>query len=325
MKLTTEILLQKSKPQIDYNSNILLLGSCFSENIGEKIQYYKFKSLVNPFGILFHPLAIEGLIERAVNNKAFIENDMFYLNERWQCFQAHSKLSDSSKETLLNNLNSALQHTIKQLQRSTHIIITLGTAWVYHYIKSNHVVANCHKVPQKEFQKKLLTISEIEASLNRIIEHIQSVNPKATIIFTVSPVRHIKDGMVENQRSKAHLLSALHNHTERRLLSGVEVSRSGAEAYFPSYEIQMDELRDYRFYAEDLIHPNTTAINYIWEKFKQVWISEDISPVMNEVETIQKGLAHKPFDLNSDAHQKFLNRLRLNIERLQKNYPNITF
>ena len=316
MKLQTNIPIKLEKNQIKYDSKLLLLGSCFVENIGEKFNYYKFQSLSNPFGILFHPKAIEKLILKAVNSEKFSEKDVFFLNERWHCFDVHSDLSNSSKEELLINLNNALELTIKQLNKSTHIIITLGTAWVYRLLETNNFVSNCHKVAQKQFSKELLSVEEINNSLESIISGIRKVNKEASIIFTVSPVRHLKDGFVENQLSKSHLITAIHKIVTS---SAVEIY------YFPSYELMMDELRDYRFYSEDLIHPNQTAINYIWERFKMTWIDENIFSTMEEVETIQKGLSHKPFNPNSEQHQRFLETLSKKISYLQKAFPNMQF
>jgi len=316
VKLQTQIPLQKQKNNlIDYKSNILLLGSCFVENIGSKLEYYKFKNLQNPFGILFHPLAIERLIANTINNKFYIEDDVFFQNDQWHCFDAHSKLSNSSKEALLNDLNSNIKSTNKQISESTHVIITLGTSWFYRHIETDSLVANCHKVPQKQFLKELLPIDVISQSLDTIVGLIKSVNLEATIIFTVSPVRHIKDGFVENTQSKAHLISAIHQVIEPR----------NQLYYFPSYEIVLDELRDYRFYKEDMLHLNTTAINYVWEKFQQTWINESATKTMSNVETVQKGFQHKPFDQNSKAYQQFLQSLEDKKQVLKLHFPHIVF
>jgi hypothetical protein len=316
MILQTKIALKKQLlNQINYDSKLLLLGSCFSENIGEKLSYYKFQSVVNPFGILFHPKAIENLITNAINQKEYTEDDIFYHNERWHCFNAHSSLSSTNKEELLNNLNKSNTSTFEQLRNSTHLVITLGTSWVYRFIETDTIVANCHKVPQKKFLKEILSTDEITESIEAIISLIKSVNKNVNILFTVSPVRHLKDGFIENQRSKSHLLSAIHNIIEPRENT----------YYFPSYEIMMDELRDYRFYSEDMIHPNKTAINYIWEKFSDTWISEETQKTMNEVEVIQKGLAHRPFNPNSEAHLKFLDNVQQKKETLVKAFPFIKF
>lgn len=313
MNFRTNMQLQKEENQIDYASKLLLIGSCFSENISKKLAYHKFDVTGNPFGILFNPKAIENLIVNAIHQKIYTEKDVFLLNERWHCFDAHSDLSAIDKNELISNLNIAIKSANKRIHESTHIIITLGTAWVYKFIESNAVVGNCHKVPQKKFAKELLSIDEISASLKNICLQISEVNPNATVIFTVSPVRHIKDGFVENSLSKAHLISAIHKTLE-------DVSGK----YFPSYEIMMDDLRDYRFYNGDMVHPNETAVDYIWEQFNRVWIQENTFSIMKEVETIQKGLAHKPFNPDSEQHKAFLQTLQSKIHLLKQDF-NISF
>lgn len=316
MNLQTQIPLKKqNRNLINHQSNIFLLGSCFSDNIGDKLDYHKFKTVQNPFGILFHPIAIENLIEAAINNKTFSNKDLIYQNERWHCFYAHSRLSSTTEKLLLNKLNSAVSITNKKLKEATHITITLGTSWVYRFIESDKIVANCHKIPQKKFLKELLSVDEITETLDSILALIKSVNKDAKVIFTVSPVRHLKDGFVENMQSKAHLIAAIHNIVDER--KNIH--------YFPSYEIMMDELRDYRFYADDMIHPNKTAIKYIWEKFVYNWISEESLAIMEEIETIQKGIAHKPFNENSEQHQKFLSNLELKKEKITQQFNYINF
>jgi hypothetical protein len=321
MKFQTQIPFKKqSNNLMDYESNILLLGSCFAENIGDKLEYYKFRNAINPFGILFHPNAIEALIANAVNEKVYTDNDVFFHEERWHCFDAHSVLSNDSKEDLLVALNKKLKITKRQIQESTHVIITFGTAWVYYLLESKKIVANCHKLPQKQFQKKILSVDEIVTCIENIETLIRSKNPEIQIIYTVSPVRHIKDGFIENQRSKSHLITAIHE-----VLNHNSQNRNKKSIYFPSYEILMDELRDYRFYAEDMIHPNQTAINYIWNKFQLVFMSLEVSIIMDEVHTIQKGLRHKPFNSNSISHKQFLKTLGDKKLKLQSKFSHITF
>ena len=316
MKLQTQITISPEKHNpIDYHSKLLLLGSCFSENIGERLNYFKFQTNQNPFGILFHPKAIENLVAHAINEKVYTENDIFFLNERWHCFDAHSNLSTVDKSELLKNLNQQIKTTKKQLKEVSHIVITFGTSWVYRHIETDSYVANCHKVPQKNFLKEILSIDQITESLEAVTALIKSVNNDISITLTVSPVRHLKDGFIENQQSKAHLIAAIHQVVEPR--KNIH--------YFPSYELMMDELRDYRFYGEDMIHPNKTAINYIWERFSDAWISTDSTQTMKEVQTIQNGINHKPFNSNSEKHIQFLAHLKSKIKALKKQYPFIEF
>ncbi len=316
MKLQTKITFSKQQHKtISYDSKVVLLGSCFSENIGEKFLYSKIQSEINPFGILFQPLAIENLISRAINKDYYSKADLHFNNEKWCCLDAHSKLNDIEPDVVIDSLNSALDSTLTNLKSATHIIITLGTAWVYRHTSTDSVVANCHKIPQKRFLKELLSVDDISESLQATISLVRIINPKVNFIFTVSPVRHLKDGFVENTQSKSHLLAAVHQVVEPR----AQIS------YFPSYEIVMDELRDYRFYNEDMIHPNHLAINYIWEKFKTVWFSEVTIKTLEEVISIQKRLLHKPFNIKSNAHQKFLANLQSDINDLSNKLPHISF
>ena len=316
MNFTTTIPISKSSNPIDYDSRIISLGSCFAQNIGEKFSYFKFQNTVNPFGIIFNPVSIENLISRVVNNQEFTENDIFFHNDLWHCFEVHSELSHSDKTIFLDRLNQILSDFHLQIFKSTHFQITYGTSWVYRNKSSNSIVANCHKVPQSQFEKEILSVATIEKSIQNTIDLIQKVNPNCYFIFTISPVRHIKDGFLENQRSKAHLISALHNF--------VTLSLSKCN-YFPSYEIMMDELRDYRFYAEDMLHPSQTAIDYIWKLFSENYISEENFATMEEVCSIQKGLAHRPFNPNTASHQKFQNVLHDKIIMLQKKFPYFKF
>lgn len=316
MKLRTQIPLEgHDNNQIDHHSKIVLLGSCFAESIGEKLEYFKFQSTLNPFGILFHPIALENSINFSVDKKEFSDEDVFFHNELWHCFDAHSKRSDWSKPKLLASLNENKATLSQEINQASHIVITLGTAWVYKLIAQNKIVANCHKLPQNQFKKELLSVDEISASLNRILEKIRFVNPHAKIIFTVSPVRHLKDGFIENSQSKAHLITAVH----------AVIKTENESFYFPSYELMMDELRDYRFYKEDMIHPNKTAINYIWEKFHDVWISSSSNEIMKEVALVQKGLLHKPFNPESKGHQEFVKQLKTQQNILASRFPHIIF
>lgn len=315
MKLQTQIPLKKeTKNLINYDSNIFLLGSCFSENIGNKLNHFKFQSIQNPFGILFHPKAIETLITNAVNQKVYSNEDVFLQNEVWHSFDVHSSLSSENDKSLLKKINSAISVTNKKLKEASHIIITLGTSWVYRFIETDTIVANCHKIPQKKFLKELLTVDEITKSLSTILVLLKSINKNIHITFTVSPIRHLKDGFVENTQSKSNLISAIHT-----ILVDTNVS------YFPSYEIMMDELRDYRFYAEDMIHPNKTAINYIWEKFVDTRFSEESLPTMKEIEAIQKGILHRPFHEKSEQHQHFLEKIVKRKEKIKSQFPFIKF
>lgn len=340
MQFRTKIQVEKNAFPIDYDSKILLLGSCFAENMGMKFDFFKFQATTNPFGIIFNAVSLEKLIRRIVENNKFTEKDIFFHNDLWHCFEVHSEWSNPDKEIFLSNLNSILELTHQQISSLKHCIITLGTSWIYRNIESNEIVANCHKVPQKQFVKELLSINQIEESLQNIISLMQSVNPDCKFIFTVSPVRHIKDGFTENTLSKAHLIAAIHSVFNQNFSTSLELTTNQNQnnnklsritqhpspiTYFPAYEIMLDELRDYRFYTEDMLHPNQTAIDYIWEQFLKNHISESVYEIMDEISAIQKGLQHRPFNPNTESHQKFLNNLKIKMTTLEKKLPFISF
>ena len=315
MKLTTPIKLSRQNPPINYSSKVLLLGSCFAQNMGAKLEYYKFQQCTNPFGILFHPVAIEKLIARAVNQNWFTSKDVFLQNEQWHCFLAHSKLSNTSEEDLISALNSALEKLRISLLQASHVVFTFGTACVYKHLEKDTIVVNCHKVPQKEFVKQLLSPDDVSDVLLGIETKLRTINPTCSIINTVSPVRHIKDGLIENSRSKAHLIAGVQEI----------VSPDKFNYYFPSYEIMMDELRDYRYYKEDLIHPNQTAIAIIWNAFTGSWICPETAALQKKIATIQSGMLHTPFNENSKAHIHFKKDLEVQISQVQKALPWATF
>lgn len=315
MQFFTKVPISNSLNRISYQSKIVSIGSCFAENMGEKFEFYQFQNTTNPFGIIFNPISIEKVIRRVLSKDYFKDKDIFFHNERWHCYEIHSELSQPDNVHFLKNLNEILDSFFEEILTATHFIITLGTSWVY---KTNEadIVANCHKIPQKEFSKHLLSTVEISESLQNSIDLVSKINPKCQFIFTISPVRHIKDGYTENQVSKSHLIAAVYDLVK---------NKNSNSSYFPSYEIMMDELRDYRFYSEDLLHPNATAIDYIFSRFVETNVEKSSLSTMNEVEIIQKGLQHRSFNPESISHQKFLKSLDEKIEKLQKKHPFMSF
>ena len=313
MNFSTQVNIAKNKNPLDFSSKIITIGSCFSDSIGEKFKHYKFDVQANPFGVVFNPKSIEKLLCRAVNSIWFTENELVYHNDLWHSFDIHSDFSSRSKSMILNELNKSLANFIEYVKATTHIYVTYGTAWVYVLKENNQVVSNCHKLPQINFDKVLLSVAEIQQSIDNTMKYVQLLSPNCTIVFTVSPVRHIKDGFIENQRSKSHLITAIHSSI---------VSQNN---YFPSYEIMMDELRDYRYYAPDMLHPSNVAIDYIWEKFIDSSIHPNLFETLTEINNIQKSLAHKPFNPDTEQHQKFLKDLQNKIQNLQSKYPKIKF
>ncbi|MBT8384514.1 MAG: GSCFA domain-containing protein, partial [Bacteroidia bacterium] len=251
----------------------------------------------------------------SINQIQYTKEDLYFFNELWLSFNHHSKFSSIKPEKILSKINQGIADFNLRMQSASHLIITLGTAWVYRFIEKDQIVANCHKIPQKKFTKELLSIDDISESLDAMITLIKSINKNISVILTLSPVRHLKDGFIENSLSKSHLLSAIHE-----VLDSKEKIH-----YFPSYEIMLDDLRDYRFYDEDMLHPNAMAINYIWDKFRNSWMSEKTIELSNKVENLQKSLAHKPFNPESEQHQSFLKNIKDQISSLNEQNPNINF
>lgn len=318
MNFRTPVTIPSAPFTIDYDAQILLVGSCFANHMGAQLQYHQWNTAINPAGILFHPWAIAQFFNRICAGTPWTENELFFHLGKWHGWEVHSQWSHSDKNRLLDNLNQLVGHWHQRISTVTHVVITLGTAWGYRYKKTGQWVANCHKVPQTEFDKELILADSITGLLQQLIGQLQLLQPAIKIILTVSPVRHLKDGFVENQVSKAQLITAIY-----QLLQ--DNAYASSVYYFPAYELVHDELRDYRFYAEDMIHPNATAIEYIWKRFVESCIATEAQTVMNEVAKIQKSLAHRPFDKKSESHQEFLNQLHHQIKKLQEKYPQFKF
>ncbi len=314
MKFRTEITCSKASHQITHNSHIVLFGSCFSEHMVDKFDYFKFNHFSNPFGILFNPIAIQTAVEHCVSQSYYTEENLVFEGDIWLSLNHHSQFNNRKQEVALTDINAHIKNGHHALKKATHVIITLGTSWVYRWNETGQTVGNCHKISQKKFTKSILSLEEVSNSLANTISQIRSINKDVTIIFTLSPVRHVKDGFTENSLSKAILLQAIHH-----------VINENDTFYFPAYEIMMDDLRDYRFYNDDLLHPNNLAVNYIWNLFTSSWISDASLELMGTINDIQKSLAHRPFDPDSKAHQKFLEKLNKKIVNLQKTYPQIEF
>ncbi|MDO5607935.1 MAG: GSCFA domain-containing protein [Capnocytophaga sp.] len=313
MKFRTEInILPQLDCEINYHSDIVCVGSCFSEHIARKLKWYEFRTTANPLGILFHPQALEKIFSRALDRIFFTENDFFSHNELWHSYELHSQMSGRNLSETVGEANVSLQVLDDALRHCSHLFITLGTAWIYE-LPDGTSVANCHKIPQKYFQKRLLSVEEIEVSLRKIISQMRKYNPETRIIFTISPVRHLKDGFTENQRSKAHLITALH-----QVIGSDEAIR-----YFPSYELLMDELRDYRFYAGDMLHPSEMAVDYIWERFCDCYTTNETRQEMKNIQQIKQGLAHRPFNPDTEAHRIFSENLHRKITDFKTKYPHL--
>lgn len=304
MEFRLEFTPKPFEQKINHQHHLLLIGSCFTEQIGAKLANHKFTILDNPNGILFNPVSITKSVSSYIENKQYNEADLFYQNESWNSWEHHSRFSHPDKEECLAGINASQKQAHQFLKHAGWLLITLGSAFVYE-MENHEVVANCHKVPTDKFDKRLLGVEEVVSGLQQMIEKTKIFNPGIRIIFTISPVRHLRDGFVENNRSKATLVQAVHRLTETY----------NDCFYFPAYELVIDDLRDYRFFAEDMVHPNYAATNYVWEKFIAACIDESSQQLMKEIAVIVAARNHKPFNPTSAQHKKFL---QSNFERVQK-------
>ncbi|BDS14334.1 GSCFA domain-containing protein [Aureispira anguillae] len=313
IKHKTTIEIEEALFNIRYQDNILSMGSCFAQNIASFLAQNFYPISVNPFGTLYNPISIRNSLGLLLNNYEFQADDLFFHNGLWSSFQHHSSFSSPSPTTTLEQINIELIKARTRLQQSKVLILTFGTAWVYELRKNNKVVSNCHKMPANRFKRKRLSVAEIIESLGPLLEYLKEYLPELNIILTVSPIRHLKDGFVENQLSKSTLLLAVQEM----------VSRASFIHYFPAYEIMMDDLRDYRYYADDLVHPSKLAIQYIWEHFANHYLDPKELAIRNSIAKLQKAIQHRPFNPKSNGHQKFVLQQLKNIDKIQKKVPTL--
>lgn len=295
--------------KINHRHKLLLTGSCFTEQIGAKLASHKFSVLDNPNGILFNPVSIAKSVTSYIENKNYSKEDLFYQNECWNSWEHHSRFSNPDADECLRLINESQTRANTFLKTANWLLITLGSAFVYE-LENKNVVANCHKVPTDKFNKRLLSIDEVVNDLQAMIGKAIAFTPGLKIIFTISPVRHLRDGFVENNRSKATLIHAVH-----RL-----VKKNESCFYFPAYELVIDDLRDHRFYAEDMVHPNYAATNYVWEKFIAACVDEPSQQLMKEIAIIVAAKNHKPFNPKSELHKRFRQTNLEKIKKLQKQF-----
>jgi len=301
--------------KIDLTNKLFLVGSCFTENVGQKLKDSKFQTQINPFGILYNPESIAQCLTMILNEYAFTADDLVEQEGIWNSLYHHSKFSKDDKKIMLEHLNKNVSACKGELQNADFLLITFGTAWVYKYNKTGKVVSNCHKISAKDFNRYRLSVNQIVDSYTSLINSIKEINPNVQIVFTVSPVRHMKDGAIENQLSKSTLILAIQTLLEK--MDNLH--------YFPAYEIVMDDLRDYRFYNNDMVHPSETAVEYLWEKFTKSWISDSAYDFMDEIKKIKRALQHRPFQPKAEAHQRFIKKQLQIIERMQKENPQADF
>ena len=302
MKFRTEISLQPVAEGIDHSAKIFALGSCFAESISERLRRAKFSVTTNPFGVLFNPLSIASAIDRMADTRAFAVCDIREGKEGFFSFDAHSSLDGKTQTEIFANLNQAVAQGSKVLHEADWVILTFGTAWVYEH--NGRVVANCHKQPAKEFERRRLSVEEIVEQYCKLFE---GVLRDKTVILTVSPVRHLGDGLQENSVSKAIL----------RLAVEELVAKYENAHYFPSYEILIDDLRDYRYYADDLAHPSKMAVDYVWERFCEYALTDKARELLPQIEQIVSAAEHRPFNPGSEAHRAFCRKMFAKAEEMR--------
>lgn len=309
MQLSTPIDI-KPMPVVDYDRPFLLLGSCFSEHIGQRLLQSRFPGCVNPFGVLYNPQSILQALQRLWDNKPFTADELVHAGGLWHSFMHHGSFSSADADTTLQHINSAYSQSALRIAETKTYLITFGSSWVYEY--EGKVVANCHKMPQKAFTQRRLTVDEIVLPWKQMIAQIQQQVPDAEFLFTVSPMRYREHGPLAAGTNKAVLLLAVEQLTQQ---PGVH--------YFPSYEIMMDELRDYRFYAADMIHPSDVAVGYIWERFRDTQLTREAQTLLPRIEHLTKQLAHRPLHPDSDESQRFQQKLQEEIALLKQQYPHL--
>lgn len=308
MKFRTEVEIPFSETKIDLNSKIFSIGSCFATEIAGLLNDGQIQNFNNPFGTLFNPFSINKALKSCHNSEYFTENNLIKFNEYFISLDHHSSFNTRFSHQTLDFINHKIQQSNEFLKETNFVLITYGTSFIYEFLPKKKLVANCHKIPGKYFEKRYLSNLELCDSISESISLIKDICPEnVQILFTVSPVRHTKDGIVENQISKSKLINALHE----------VISTEENCTYLPIYEIMMDDLRDYRFYKEDLIHPNSQAIQYIWEKFGNAYFSEETKTFITENLKIKKALEHKTDDLKNPKYLEFQQKLKEKIASQQ--------
>lgn len=310
--LYTRIPLPKPSFFFSYEDTVVLMGSCFAENVGKKLEENKFRVDTNPFGTLYNPASVAKALHRLLRPDAFTASDLFYREEVYHSFAHHSRFSSPSEKECLNRINGRLLSSAQHLKEANRLIITFGTAFVYKWTSTGEIVSNCHKLPEKLFKRERLTVGEIVEEWQNLLPALWKQNPALKVLFTVSPIRHWKDGAHGNQLSKATLLLAI---------EALEKQYPGQIAYFPAYEIMMDELRDYRFYADDMLHPSPLAVDYIWDRFRENIFTKETQAALKEWTEIQKALRHKPFQPESETYKRFISQTLLKMERIKEKFP----
>lgn len=299
--------------KVGYTNKLLFVGSCFAENIGDLLLRYKFDVSINPNGILYNPTSISTALRRIIKGNSINESELFQTNDIWNSWEYHSRFSNSSKTKCLENINKSISSNADYIKKADWLFITFGSAFVYEHIESANDVANCHKVPQKNFTKKSLSTKQIISDYTALIKELKEVNPELKIVFTISPVRYVRDGVVENNLSKAKLIDAVHEI----------VKQNESVFYFPAYELVLDDLRDYRFFKSDLVHPNEQAIAYVFEKLMDATFADETKVLFKKIKDVITAKAHRPFNSQSKEYQKFQETYLKRCTQLQNEHPHL--
>lgn len=313
--LTTTVKVPEFSEKIRHDTSVSLSGSCFTEHITEKLERYKYPVLSNPFGILYNPVSIAQSIERIVNLEFFQRDELVFHQGLYHSMDHHGSFSSIDAEEVLKKINESIQQTHNKLRDCSFAFISPGTAKVYQYRETQAIVGNCHKLPGTSFSERLLSVSECESAFVKIYSALKSISPRCHVIWTISPVRHLKDGLVENQQSKATLILGVKEILKKHEDTG----------YFPAYEIMVDELRDYRYYNRDMTHPSPLAVDIIWETFQHAYIDPESSAKHAAIEKVKRAMEHRILHENKVATQAFVEREIKTIDQLQKQYPDLSW
>lgn len=315
MNFTLPITIPKAQTMIQHHEQVMLTGSCFTEHMSGRLDQSKISVLANPNGILFNPESVADSLSAYLERRPYTSDDLFYKNETWNSWDFHSQFSDTDQAAALSQMNNAVAIAADYLLQADWLIVTLGSAFQYFTTalagEAGRGVANCHRAPGQWFEKKLLPVDTITATWQRLIGQLHQANPKLKIIFTISPVRHVRDGVVDNNRSKARLIEAVHTLTEQYAHC----------SYFPAYELVIDILRDYRFYDVDMIHPNYAATEYVWDQFVQTYFSTDTQKLLSRLQDIRIARFHKVRFPETEAHSRFKASYLQKLLELKEQFP----
>ncbi len=312
MNFRTQIEIPQSLLRINHKQHNMLLGSCFAENISKYLLDSKFDIEINPFGVVYNPLSTSKILNMLLDDYQFCETDILHDKGLYFTLMHHSEFSEADMQVYLDKIRSSARRSVLRMRKMDNLLVTFGTAYAYSWKETGQIVNNCHKLPASMFERKRLSVSEIVKEWSELISRLSAIRPETNFLFTVSPIRHWKDGPHENQLSKSILLLAI-DELQRLFPSNV--------FYFPSYELILDELRDYRFYAEDMIHPNHTAIEYCCEKFSETYFDNETQAIIARWKPLFRAIAHRPFRIESQEHQDFLKKLLDKLCIFANDYP----